>query len=37
MMARIGIVRALNRNHDRKFDLDRKPHHWGERKLKRDE
>ena len=37
MMARIGIMRALNRNHDRKFDLDRKPHHWGERKLKRDE
>jgi hypothetical protein len=27
--ARIGIIRALNRHHLREFDLDRKPHHWG--------
>jgi hypothetical protein len=37
MMARIGIMRALNRHHVREFNLDRKPHHWGTRKLKRDE
>jgi hypothetical protein len=36
MFARIGIVRALNRHQVREFDLDRKPHHWGRRKLKRD-
>jgi hypothetical protein len=37
MFARIGIMRALNRHHVRKFDPDRKPHQWGKRKLKRDE
>ena len=37
MFARIGIVRALNRRHvERVFDPDRKDHHWGRRKLKRD-
>jgi hypothetical protein len=36
MFARIGVMRALNRRHVREFDLDRKPHHWGKRKLKRD-
>jgi hypothetical protein len=35
--SRAGIVRALNRHHVREFDLDRKPHHWEKRKLKRDE
>jgi hypothetical protein len=30
MLARIGIMRALNRNHVREFNSDRKPHHWGE-------
>jgi hypothetical protein len=39
--ARIGVMRALNRqlnrHHPREFDLDRKPHHWGKRKLRRDE
>jgi hypothetical protein len=34
MFARIGVMRALNRHHVREFDLDRKPHHWGKRKLK---
>ena len=34
---RIGIMRALNRHHVREFDLDRKPHHWGKRKLARDQ
>jgi hypothetical protein len=37
MFARIGVMRALNRHHVREFDLDRKPHHWGKRKLKRDQ
>jgi hypothetical protein len=37
MLARIGIMQALNRHHVREFDLDRKPHHWGKRKLKRDQ
>ena len=36
MMARIGIMRALNRGHVRVFNPDRKDHHWGRRKLKRD-
>jgi hypothetical protein len=37
MMARIGIMRALNRNVAREFNPDRKDHHWGRRKLKRDQ
>ena len=37
MLARIGIMRALNRHHVREFNSDLKPHHWGKRKLKRDE
>ena len=36
IFARIGIMRALNRHHIREFNTDRKPHHWGKRKLKRD-
>jgi hypothetical protein len=36
MMARIGMLRALNRNVVREFDTSRKDHHWGRRKLKRD-
>jgi hypothetical protein len=36
MMARIGIMQALNRNIVREFNLDRKETHWGKRKLKRD-
>ena len=36
MMARIGVMRALNRHVERVFDPDRKDHHWGTRKLKRD-
>jgi hypothetical protein len=36
MMARIGIMRALNRNVERVFNPDRKEHHWGRRKLARD-
>src|SRR5258708_40069017 len=37
MLARIGVMRALNRHHVREFNPDRKPHHWGKRKLKRDQ
>jgi hypothetical protein len=37
MMARIGVMRALNRHVERVFNSDRKDTHWGKRKLKRDE
>ncbi len=37
MMARIGIMRALNRHTERVFNSDRKDKHWGKRKLKRNE
>jgi hypothetical protein len=37
MFARIGVMRALNRHVERVFNPDRKEHHWGRRKLKRDE
>jgi hypothetical protein len=37
MHARIGMLRALNRNGVREFDSSRKDTHWGRRKLKRDE
>jgi hypothetical protein len=36
IMARIGIMRALNRKVVREFDSSRKDTHWGKRKLKRD-
>jgi hypothetical protein len=36
MFARIGVMRALNRGHVREFS-SRKDHHWGPRKLKRDQ
>jgi hypothetical protein len=37
MMARIGVMRALNRHVVREFDPSRKDTHWGKRKLKRDQ
>ena len=37
MMARIGVMKALNRHVVREFNPDRKDHHWGKRKLKRDQ
>lgn len=37
MLARIGVMRALNRHVERVFNPDRKDHHWGKRKLKRDQ
>jgi hypothetical protein len=36
MMARIGVLRALNRNVERVFNPSRKDTHWGRRKLARD-
>jgi hypothetical protein len=36
MHARIGVLRALNRNVERTL-TDRKDSHWGRRKLKRDQ
>jgi|SRR6202022_3004046 hypothetical protein len=35
-LARIGVMRALNRNVERVF-TSRKDHHWGRRKLTRDQ
>jgi hypothetical protein len=37
MFARIGVMRALNRNVERAFNPERKDHHWGRRKLARDQ
>ena len=37
MMARIGMMRTLNRNVERVFNPSRKDTNWGKRKLKRDE
>jgi len=36
MMARIGVMKALNRHVERVFNPDCKETHWGKRKLKRD-
>jgi hypothetical protein len=36
MFARIGVMRALNRHVVRVFNPNRKDHHWGRRKPKRD-
>jgi hypothetical protein len=37
MHARIGMLRALNRNVVREFESSRKEPQWGRRKLKRDQ
>jgi hypothetical protein len=37
MMARIGVMRVLNRHVERTFDSSRKDTDWGRRKLKRDQ
>jgi hypothetical protein len=37
MHARIGMLRALNRNVVREFDVSRKDAHWGRRKLTSDQ
>jgi hypothetical protein len=35
--ARMGMLQALNRHVERVFDTSRKEHHWGRRKLVRDQ
>ena len=37
MFARIGMMQALYPRGERVFNPDRKDHHWGKRKLKRDQ
>jgi hypothetical protein len=37
MFARIGMMKALNRQLPREPDVSRKETHWGTRKLKRDQ
>ena len=37
MMARIGVMRALNRGYVQEFNPSRKNTHWGRAKLKRDQ
>ena len=37
MFARIGVMRALNRGYAPEFTSSGKTHHWGKRKLKRDQ
>jgi hypothetical protein len=37
MLARVGVMRALNRHVERVFNPSRKDHHWERRELKRDE
>ena len=37
MFARIGVMQALDRGHVREFTPSGKGHHWGRRKLKRDQ
>jgi hypothetical protein len=37
MLARIAFTKALNRNVVVAFNPDAKKHHWGKRKLKREE
>jgi hypothetical protein len=37
MMARIGVVKALNRHVERVFNPECKGPRWGKRKLKRDQ
>jgi hypothetical protein len=35
--ARAATLQAIHRNRERVFNPDRKDHHWGKRKLKRDQ
>jgi hypothetical protein len=37
IFACMGVMQAIHRHDIRQFDISRKPHHWGRRKLKRDE
>jgi len=37
MLARIGVMKALNRHVERVFNPDAKEHYWSKRKLNRDQ
>jgi hypothetical protein len=37
IFAQMGMLQAIHRHHKRVFNPDRKDHHWGKRKLKRDQ
>jgi hypothetical protein len=37
LFARVATLQALHRHTERLFNPDRKDHHWGKRKLKRDQ
>jgi hypothetical protein len=37
VFARMGVLQAIHRHHVREVGTARKPHHWGKRKLKRDQ
>jgi hypothetical protein len=37
LFARAATLQAIHRNKKRSFNPDRKDHHWGKRKLKRDQ
>ena len=37
VFARMATLQAIHRNEERVFDPTRKDHHWGKRKLKRDQ
>jgi hypothetical protein len=37
IFARIGMLQANHRHRERVVNPDRKVHHWGKRKLKRDQ
>ena len=37
VFARMATLQAIHRNEERVFDPSRKDHHWGKRKLKRDQ
>jgi hypothetical protein len=37
MHPRVGMLRGLNRHLERVFNPDRNEHHWGKRKLARDQ
>ena len=37
IFARMGMLQAVHRHRKRVFNPDRKDHHWGKRKLKRNQ
>ena len=37
IFAQMGMLQAIHRHRQRVFNPDRKDHHWGKRKLKRDQ